>query len=399
MNGWNMTSKSTKKNGLPKSAERRLKPFIDRGIQSGIFTDDSTVIDLWRRHAKNPEHQSVISDLGGIKNEVAQNFVTDTVLVDLSSILRQKRYLAHMDIWEVSHRTVGIAKGNPRPACFIMGQAVVEDGGGSVMEPALFRMSLWDADTALADDLEANGTYAVNVSCRNLDADILDLKTLSGLSNFNAEAFEHGDRATLLREMYEVTPIAELGDDLSRTPNDFRLVEAMVSYSGLQNSRAGNQFGKMLLKDDSTMTMEAIESGENLLLTAITSTDIASRFGKYSKILALCTTKDNGQYGLSATIETAIGLVVVEAPEVETKAKETKEDDAASYFSKSTNDIPVIDDDDDDDDDESDDAGESSAEDSEEAATEESDEAPKVEADSDESTDSDDDDDDWDDWD
>ena len=44
--------------------------------------------------------------------------------------------------------------------------------------------------------------------------------------------------------------------------NDYRLVEATVSFSGVQNSKTGNQFGKMLLKDESTMTLDAIESGE-----------------------------------------------------------------------------------------------------------------------------------------
>ena len=102
-----------------------------------------------------------------------------------------------------------------------------------------------------------------------------------------------------------------------------------MSFAGIQNSRAGNQFGKMLLKDDSTMTMDAIESGENLLLNCITSTSIASRFGKYSRILALVTTKMNGEYGLSANLECALGLVVVKPPEPETASGDDDSDDAA----------------------------------------------------------------------
>ncbi len=339
---------AAKKSGLPSTASRRLKPFIDKGIENGVFTDDSTVVNMWRAKAQDGQFKENITQLGGIKSELAQNFVTDLVLVDLSAILRRQRYTAHLDIWEVSHRTVGANKGNPRPACFITGQAVIEDGGGATMESAIFRMSLWDEMASIADDVESDGTYVAAVTTRKggLDADILDLQPLEGITHFTTEKFDHGDRAELLREMYDVTPIMELSDDISRTPNDFRLVEAMVSFSGIQNSKAGNQFGKMLLKDDSTMTMEAIESGENLLLNAITSTSIASRFGKYSRILALCTTKEQEGWGLSANIETAVGLVVVEPPKAaETPSKDA--DDAASYFSTSTPAIVVGDDDDD----------------------------------------------------
>mgnify|MGYP003655950227 CR=1 FL=1 len=383
-----MSAKTTPKK-LPKYAEKRLRPFIESGISKGIFTDDSTVIQLFAKFAKDPTNKPQIDALGGMKSELAQSFCTDAVLIDLTSILRQKRYTAHIDLYEVSHRTVGIAKGNPRPACFMIGQAVVEDTDGSVMETALFRMSLWDGDTAIADDVEADGTYSLSVSCRNLDAEVLDLRPLSGITSFNTEEYEHTDRKELLKSMFDISPISDLDDDISRSPTDYRLVEATVSYAGVQNSRAGSQFGKMLLKDDSTMTMEAIESGEKLLLNCITSTSIASRFGKYSRILALLTTKDNGEYGLSANVETAIGIITVAPPVAETSVADDDDDDAADYFK--TTDIKTIGDDDDDDDDDSTEDVVKATDDAEEET---------VEADTKETptTESVDDDDDWEDW-
>jgi len=393
-----MSSKTTPKK-LPKYAEKRLRPFIDSGISKGIFTDDSTVIQLFANFAKDPTNKPQIDALGGMKSELAQSFVTDAVLIDLTSILRQKRYTAHIDLYEVAHRTVGIAKGNPRPACFMIGQAVIEDTDGSVMEPALFRMSLWDGDTAIADDVEADGKYSISVSCRNLDAEVLDLRPLSGITSFNTEEYDHMDRAELLKSMFDISPISDLDDDISRSPTDYRLVEATVSYAGVQNSRAGTQFGKMLLKDDSTMTMEAIESGENLLLNCITSTSIASKFGKYSRILALLTTKDNGEYGLSANVETAIGIITVAPPVAETTATDDDDDDASDYFK--TADIKTIGDDDDDD---SEDSTEDVVEATEDADDDEEEEAEveeeTVESDTQEtpSEDSEDDDDDWEDW-
>tara|TARA_Y100000004_G_scaffold33510_3_gene35556 strand:- start:3725 stop:5023 length:1299 start_codon:yes stop_codon:yes gene_type:complete len=322
------------KTGLPAIAEKRLMPYIERGIQNGVFSDAEPVVELFRRKATEDGLKETIDTLGGMKSEMAQRFVTDCVLTDLSAILRQKRYLAHMEIWEVAHRTVGIAKGNPRPVCFIYGQAQIESDG-STMEPAMFRMSLWDEDAALADDMERDGTYATSVSCRNLDAEVLDLRPLSGLTTFRDEEYEHADRAELLKETFEQYDIADLEDHISRSPQDLRLIEATVSYAGVQNSKSGSTFGKMLLKDDSTMTMEAIEEGETLLLNCLCSTDIAQRYGKYSRILALVNTRMNGEYGLSANLEVAIPLVVVAPPKVEVEATggDDSEDDAASYFS------------------------------------------------------------------
>ena len=264
------TSKTSKKNSLPPVAAKRLKPFIDRGIANGIFADDSSVVAMFKAKATDASLKETLDSLGGLKSEIGQAFITDIVLTDLTSILRQKRYGAHMKVWSVSHNTVGAASGNPRQVCNIFGQVVMEDGD-ELMESSLFQMSLWDADASIGDDVEADGIYMASVSCKNLNNAVLDLRPLSGLTAFKPEDYEHDDSVELLKDSYEVSPIAELEDDLSRGRNDYRLVEATVSFSGVQNSRSGNQFGKMLLKDESTMTLEAIESGENLLLNCICS--------------------------------------------------------------------------------------------------------------------------------
>tara|TARA_R110000803_G_scaffold107958_8_gene176198 strand:- start:2784 stop:4067 length:1284 start_codon:yes stop_codon:yes gene_type:complete len=338
---------TAKKSNLPPVAAARLKPFIDRGIANGIFTDDSAVVNMFKAKAQDPTLKETLSSLGGLKSEVGQAFLTDIVLTDLTAILRQKRYTAHMKVWEVSHNTVGAASGTPRAVCNIFGQVVVETDD-EVLDPALFSMSLWDADASIGDDVERDGVYIASVSCKALNSATLDLKALAGLTQFVEEEYEHSDSVEMLKDTYEVTPIAELADDVSRGRADYRLVEATVSFSGVQNSKSGNQFGKMLLKDESTMTLEAIESGENLLLNALCSTDIATRYGKYSRVLALCTTKVQGEWGLSASIAVALGVIVVAPPVAETSSVAAKEDDASSYFKKAIS----LDDDDDDDDEE-----------------------------------------------
>ncbi len=332
---------------LPPTAQKRLAPFIERGIANGIFKDASPVVTMFNNKANDPTLKETVDSLGGMASEVAQAFLTDIVLTDLTSILRQKRYTAHVQVWSVSHNTVGAASGNPRPVCNIFGQAVVEDGD-DVMDNAMFSMSLWDEDAAIGDDVERDGIYEVSVSCRNLDAPTLDLRPLTGLTQFHEEEYEHQSAIELLKDTYEVTPIAELEDDVSKGRNDYRLIEATVSYAGVQNSRAGNQFGKLLLKDESTMTLDAIESGESLMLNALCSTDIATRFGKYSKILALITTKVQGEYGLSANITMALPVILVAPIEAKVAKVETKEDDAADYFSKQSAQVINLDDDDDD---------------------------------------------------
>lgn len=350
MNGDDMASKknSTKtstKTNLPPVASKRLKPFIERGIANGIFSDDSSVVAMFKAKATDPSLKETLDSLGGLKSEIGQAFITDIVLTDLTSILRQKRYTAHMKVWDISHNTVGVASGNPRQVCNIFGQVVMEDGD-EVMDSAMFSMSLWDADASIGDDVEADGVYVASVSCKNLNNSTLDLRPLAGLTAFKPEDYEHESAIELLKDTYEVSPIADLEDDISRGRTDYRLVEATVSFSGVQNSKSGNQFGKMLLKDDSTMTLEAIESGENLLLNCICSPDIATRFGKYSKILALITTKVQGEWGLSANIAVAIPVILVAPPQPEVSSNDDKEDDASSYFKNAI----VLDDDDDDDD-------------------------------------------------
>lgn len=120
------------------------------------------------------------------------------------------------------------------------------------------------------------------------------------------------------------------------------------------------------------MTIEAIESGEGLMLNALCDTATANRFGKYSEVLALVTTSMSEQYGLSATIECAVGLVVIAPPKVEApKSGDDAEDNASDYF----NNTPTIDLDDDEDASEETTQATKGEDDATEAA-----EAPKAEA-------------------
>ena len=393
---------------LPAKVAKKLKPFIERGIQNGLWEDESAVTDMFAQKIKDERIKDTLSELGGIKNEVGQMFVTDALLVDLSAILRQKRFTAHVQVWEVDHRSIPTAGGD-RLLCGVFGQAVIEDLDGSLLDPGLFNCALWGDDASLGDDLERDGVYSVSVTCRDLEADVLDLRPLAGLSRFKDSDFdEFSDRAELLKETFEIYDIADLEDNVSRGRNDYRLIEGTVSFAGVKARRDGGTFGSLLLKDDSTTTLEAIESGENLLLSGITNTAIANRFGKYSKILALCTVKNDGQYGLSANVVAAEGIVIVAppAPVAESNDGDDSDDDAAAYFAD-------IDDDEDEDleevkldaDDEEAEEAEESEEVEEEAEAEEAeaeeaeDDADDwVEDDDDSEEESDDDDDDWDDW-
>ena len=400
-----MAKKSSKTKGkkmsLPAVAEKRLRPYIEKGISKGIFSDATPVVEMFKRTAKQPDLVQTIKDLGGMKSEIAQDFITDAVMIDLTSILRQKKYTSHMEIWEKSNRSFPKADGTIRHACFIMGQTVIHDNGAA-MEPAIFRMALWENEVALADDIVRGEQYVSEVACRNLNLEILDLKPLGGMSEFKPDKkFKHTSREELLRDLYEISDIADLADDVSRTPTDYRMIEATISYSGVKTSKNGNTFGSMLLKDDSSMSMEAIESGEDLFLNAICSLDLVAEFGKYSKILGLVTTKNSDQYGMSANLETAFGLVTIAPPqpEVETGGDDD-DDDAADYF-KTDDAVPMIGDDDDDDEDEDPEEDDSEDDDSEDDDDEAADEAEdKTEDEDPEEAEAEaDDDDDWDDWD
>ena len=394
--------KKTGKSQLPKKVGAKLKPFIDKGIQNGLWDDASTVTDMFRHKVKDDRLKDTLEQLGGIKTEIGQMFIADALLVDLSAILRQKRYNAHIEVWEVDHRTIPTAGGD-RQLCGIFGQVVVEDLDGSLLEPALGNLGLWGDDAAIGDDVERDVVYQISVTCRDLEADVLDLKPLEGLSRFKDSDHDgFGDRAELLRECFEVTDIADLEENVSRGRNDYRLVEATVSFAGVKARRDGGTFGSLLLKDDSTTTLEAIESGETLLLSGITSSDIANRFGKYPKILALCTVKNDGQYGLSANIVSAEGLVVVAPPAPEPDASgDDSGDDAASYFSDDDDDdLDTLDLDDDEeveDDDGDDEAEEPEPAEETKAEAEDAEDEDDGWVDGDDAEDADDDDDGWDD--
>ena len=325
---------------LPASVQKRLQPFIDKGIQNGIFSDNQPVVALYRRKAT--EMKDTVTELGGMKNANAQRFVANCVMTDLSAMLRQKSYIGHLDIWSCDSRMTRTG----RAMANVFGQVVIEDGD-SVMDGALFKMSLWDEDASLADDIAGGLSYSANISCKNLDTEILDLRPLSGMTVFTEEEYEHTDKTQLLRDTYEVTPIAELEENISRNRSDFRMVEATVSYAGVQTSKTGNAFGKMLLKDESTMTIEAIESGEGLMLNALCDTDTANRFGKYSEVLALVTTSMSDQYGLSSNIQCAVGIVTIAPPVVEApKNGDDSEDNASDYFNSQKVETITLDDDD-----------------------------------------------------
>jgi len=329
-----------KKNSLPKQAAKRLSPYVQRGIEKGMWEDDSTVVDLFNTKAKDPSLADTIADLGGIESEIAQQFVTDAVLVDLTDILRKTPYEAHIEVWEVSHAVI---PSTGRPACFISGAAIVSDKDGE-MEAAMFNMSLWDDDAALGDNLERDGVYKTSVTCKDLDRDVLMLDGISGLTSFTKSKKAFGNRADLLRETFEVTPIAELSDNLSRGNFDFRLVEGTVVFGGTQPTKAGGQFGRMMLRDDSSLDNLDSDEGE-LILSGITSTDIATRFGKYSRILALMTVNESPKYGLNANIKIAEGVIVV-APVVASTASASGDDDAddaSNYFASDDEEIDDID--------------------------------------------------------
>lgn len=389
---------------LPKKVGAKLKPFIDKGISNGLWPDASVVTEMFGTKVKDDRLKDTLEQLGGIKTEIGQMFIADALLVDLSAILRQKRYNAHIEVWEVDHRTIPTAGGD-RQLCGIFGQVVVEDLDGSLLEPALGNLGLWGDDAAIGDDVERDGVYQISVTCRDLEADVLDLKPLEGLSRFKDSDHDgFGDRCELLRECFEVSDIADLEENVSRGRNDYRLVEGTVSFAGVKARRDGGTFGSLLLKDDSTTTLEAIESGETLLLSGISSSDIATRFGKYSKILALCTVKNDGQYGLSANVVSAEGIVVVAPPTPEPDSTgDDAGDDAASYFSDD-DDVEDVDLDDDTEEEEVDDEAEEAEEEADpEPAEETKAEAEEAEDEDDDWVDGDDDaeaddDDDWDDW-
>ena len=104
--------KANKKTGrtLPKKVGAKLKPFIDKGISNGLWADASVVTEMFANKVRDDRLKDTLEQLGGIKTEIGQMFIADALLVDLSAILRQKRYNAHIEVWEVDHRTIPLGR-------------------------------------------------------------------------------------------------------------------------------------------------------------------------------------------------------------------------------------------------------------------------------------------------
>ena len=307
-----------------------------------MWSDDSTVATLFANKSKDPSLKATIDDLGGLKSDIAIQFITDAVLVDLTDILRKTPFSASLEVWEVSHT---IIPSTGRPACFISGAATLSNEQG-VLETAMFNMSLWDSDAALGDDLERDGIYETSVTCKDTERDVLMLEPIAGLTTFSQGKGKFPNRADLLKQTFDVTQIADLKDNLSRGMFDFRLIEGTLVYSGTQPTKAGGQFGRIMLRDDSSIDAD---DGEELILTGLTSPEIALRFGKYSKILALMTVSESAKYGLNANVKIAEAIILVAPPKAtQTVSKDDDGDDASSYFNQGSDDIEEVDLDDDD---------------------------------------------------
>lgn len=382
-----MAAKKSKKNkskqGLPAKVMARLTPYIERGIQRGLWDDEAFVVNLFNEKLKEDSIKQTVDDMGGKNSAIALQFVADAVLVDLTDILRKRPYEVDVQVWEVSSTVIA---STGRPACFMFGQCVVKDKDGE-LEPAMFTLSLWDDMAELGDDVERDGSYTIQATCTDLESDVLFLSPLKGMTQFNKSKRKHGDRLDLLRETWEVSTIAELPDNLSRSNYDYRLIEATVVSAMVQPKKSGGTLGRMVIRDDSAL--DALDGDDDvpLNLSALCDPDIALRFGKYSKVLVLLTVSDNPQYGLTANIKAAEGIHVVQpAHRDETPDGDDSDDNAATYFAKTTD---TDEDEWDDDDDDDTDADEESPDDTDD--DDDAEEAPEET----EATTDDDDDDDW----
>jgi hypothetical protein len=334
------------KTSLPKAAAKRLEPFIQRGIDKGMWSDDSTVASIYENKSTDASLKATIDDLGGPKSDIAIQFITDAVLVDLTDILRKTPFSCTLEIWEVSHT---IIPSTGRPACFISGAAILTSEQGE-LDAAMFNMSLWDSDAALGDDLERDGVYTTSVTCKDVERDVLLIEPIAGLTNFKQSKGSFPNRADLLKQTFDVSQIVDLKDNLSRGMFDFRLIEGTLVYSGTQPTKAGGQFGRIMLRDDSSIDAD---DGEELILTGLTSPEIALRFGKYSKILALMTVSESAKYGLNANVKIAEALILVAPPKAtQSASKDDDGDDASDYFNQGSDEIKEVNLDDDEDDDE-----------------------------------------------
>ena len=151
-----------------------------------------------------------------------------------------------------------------------------------------------------------------------------------------------------MRNTFDRTLITDLSDETSKNNWDYRLVEGTVVYSGVQPTRAGGQFGRIVLRDESC-TPDALEEGDTVSLSAMADVAQATRFGKYSRVLCLVITRWSDEYGISGNIKAAEAEVLVPPRQTTATQNSSSDDDdsASTYFKKKLEDEPTEEEDDD----------------------------------------------------
>lgn len=342
--------------GLPDNVKEKLDPWVLKAKERGLMSADD-IYGLWDQKWDSADLEDAVAALGGRTATTAQNLVTDALVIDLGDILRNTPYECLIEVWEAQSTVLGRGE-KSNPAAFLFGTAKVHDvKNGEWLEPALFSIAAFGDDSYIAEDVERDQTYKVRVTCQDLDQDVLVLNLLGGISKFeeiDGETFP--SRIELMRNTFERTLITDLSEETSKNNWDYRLVEGTVVYAGVQPTRSGGQFGRIVLRDESC-TPDALEEGDTVSLSAMADVAQATRFGKYSRVLALVITRWSEEYGISGNIKACEAEVLV-APRVAAAAAASSSDDddsASTYFKKKLDDEPEDEEDDDDDWDDDDD--------------------------------------------
>jgi len=336
---------------LPEEVKNKLGPWVNKAKSKDLMTPDD-IHALWEQKWSSDDLADAVAALGGRSNPSAQGLITDALVIDLGDILRNTPYECYIEVWEAQTTVLGRGE-KSNPAAFLFGTAKVHDTKNKEwLEPALFSIAAFGDDSYSCEDVERGKVYKVKVACQDLDQDVLVLGLLSGISKFEElEGETFPNRIELMRNSFDRTLIGDLGDETSKNNWDYRLVEGTVVYSGVQPTRAGGQFGRIVLRDESC-TPDALEDGDTVSLSAMADVAQATRFGKYSRVLCLVITRWSEEYGVSGNIKAAEAELLV-PPRAKTVVDTTSGDDddsASTYFKKKLDDDAPEEEEDDDDD-------------------------------------------------
>ena len=173
--------------------------------------------------------------------------------------------------------------------------------GPSEGKENLIKLTFYDERIVQADSLERGTTYNAQLT-GGLEEGVYDLSTDS-TTKFDPTGMKMSVK-NVLTSHFTPIPLSEVGKNISKGFNDFKLFSGGVTFSARQTSKKGNFYGRYSLVDPNLPIKTAKDIGRDATVSVMCDPELV-RWTNGSEILVLGTVRaGEGDYG--PTINAAV---------------------------------------------------------------------------------------------